>query len=149
MLRISSLQVEHLPEGCVTDKRHPVFSWFAESDRNDNAVSAAILQAGDWEKHTKKQSGIRYRGEDLAPMTEYPVKLTVTDAFGETAEAETSFETGRMGLPFEASWITDGEYVFKEKKVSPVPMYFRREADLTKPADEVAKARLYVTALGR
>ena len=42
-------------------------------------------------------------------------------------------------------WITDGSYVFKEKRISPKPMHFFKQIQLTKP---VVRARLYATALG-
>ena len=148
MLKITSLQVEHMTEGCVTDRERPTFSWYAESDLGDNQITEAVLQVGDWKIRTKKQSGIVYKGPALQPMMTYEVKLSVTDVFGETAEAETSFETGRMGLPFQAYWITDGTYSFKEKKVSPRPMNFRKKVELTKAAEEIGSARVYVTALG-
>ena len=148
MLKITSLQVEHLPEGCITDLEKPVFSWFAESDRNDNMIREADLEVGEWKKRTLRQSGIAYGGPALKPMSSYAVKLKVTDAYGETAEAETSFETGRMGMPFEASWITDGAYTFKEKKVSPVPMNFKKIVRLSREVAQVESARVYATALG-
>ena len=42
-------------------------------------------------------------------------------------------------------FITKGNYVFKEKGVSPIPMMFRRELDIEKP---VKKAEISATALG-
>ena len=148
MLKITSFQVEHLAKGCVTDRERPAFSWYAESDRNDNEIVEAVLKVGEWKIRTKRQSGIVYKGPALQPMTAYKACLRVTDAFGETAEAEVSFETGRLGLPFEAFWITDGGYTFKEKKVSPRPMNFRKSVKLDKAAEEIESARVYVTALG-
>ena len=148
MVKITSFQVEHLAEGCVTDRERPAFSWYAESDRNDNEIVEAVLKVGEWKIRTKRQSGIVYKGPALHPMTAYKASLRVTDAFGETAEAEVSFETGRMGLPFQAFWITDGEYSFTEKRVSPKPMNFRRSVKLDKAAEEIESARVYVTALG-
>ncbi len=148
MLKVTSFQVEHLSEGCVTDRERPAFSWYAESDRNDNEITEAYLQVGEWKIKTRRQSGIPYSGPALLPMTTYKAVLRVTDAFGETAEAETTFEAGRMGKPFEATWITDGEYRFREKKISPVPMNFQKKVRLCREAREIERARVYVTALG-
>ena len=148
MLKITSFQVEHLSEGCVTDRERPAFSWYAESDRNDNEITEAVLQVNDWKTRTLRQSGVAYKGPALMPMTAYTAHLRVTDAYGETAEAETAFETGRMGMPFEAAWITDGEYTFREKKVSPIPMNFRKKIRLDRAVSEIGSARVYVTALG-
>ena len=69
----------------------------------------------------------------------------MTDSRGETAEASTQFETGRLDTPWSADWITDGSYQFTEKKVSPRPMTFRRQIALDKP---VARAMVYATAMG-
>ena len=68
MLKITSLQVEHMTEGCVTDRERPTFSWYAESDLGDNQITEAVLQVGDWKIRTKKQSGIVYKGPALQPM---------------------------------------------------------------------------------
>ena len=50
-----------------------------------------------------------------------------------------------MDTPWQGKWITDGAYVFKEKRVSPVPMVFRRALTLR---GEIAQAKLYATAMG-
>ncbi|MBQ6384770.1 MAG: family 78 glycoside hydrolase catalytic domain [Lachnospiraceae bacterium] len=147
MLKIKSFQVEHMERGCVTDNPRPGFSWYAESDREDNEIREALLTVGDWSVRTRKQSGVIYRGERLKPMHSYEARLEITDLFGERASASLTFETGHMGEPFHAAWITDGSYVFKEKKVSPKPMYFRKEVQIPE-AEAVERARVCVTALG-
>ena len=55
------------------------------------------------------------------------------------------FETGRLHTPWTAKWITDGSYHFKEAKISPKTMTFRKKIDGIR---EVKSAKLYVTALG-
>lgn len=147
MFEISRLTVEHLRSGCVTDKASPRFGFAVRSDRAGAKLVAAQLKVGDWETALgdEAQKGTVYAGAALKPFTTYSVKLTATDDAGETAHAETTFETGRMGTAWKAQWITDGSYKFTEKKVSPVPMVFRKSIQTKKP---VAWARLYATAMG-
>lgn len=147
MFEISRLTVEHLTGGCVTDQAAPRIAFAVRSDRNGAQLASAELQVGGW--HTTlgpdAQKGTAYAGKALEPFTTYPVELTATDDQGNQAKASTSFETGRMGTEWKARWITDASYHFTEKKVSPVPMVFRKTIKTEKP---VAWARLYVTAMG-
>lgn len=145
MLKIGRFSVEDMTQGCVTDEKNPRFSFFLESDRQNVTLKKALLQLGDWQIQTTEQIGIRYTGKPLQPFTEYTVFLQVEDSTGECAEAKLNFEMGRMGDPWRGVWITDGEYVFQEKKISPRPMTFRRRVEVKK---KVAKAQIYATAFG-
>ena len=149
MLKIIDLKTENLTEGCVTDSARPRFSFALAADGKNVRLKAAKLSvsAGGetvYETLTDSQS-VAYGGSPLAPFTEYTVKLAATDNRGETAEAETRFETGRLGTPWTAVWISDPEYVFTEKRVSPVPMEFRKRL-LT--GGNIVSAKIYVTAMG-
>lgn len=145
MLKISRLTVEHLSQGCVTDEEQPRVSFQIESDRQNVLLKKAKIWVGDWSTETESQILVPYTGKKLNPFTEYPVVVKVMDDKGEAAEAATSFETGRMGTAWKAQWITDGEYHFTEKKISPKTMTFRKKIHCEK---KIAKARMYVTALG-
>ena len=145
MLKISRLTVEHLSQGCVTDEEQPRVSFQIESDRQNVSLKKAKIWVGDWSTETESQILVPYTGKKLNPFTEYPVVVKVMDDKGEAAEAVTSFETGRMGTAWKAQWITDGEYHFTEKKISPKTMTFRKKIACSK---KVTKARLYATALG-
>lgn len=145
MLKISRLTVEHLSQGCVTDEEQPRVSFQIESDRQNVSLKKAKIWVGDWSTETESQILVPYTGKKLNPFTEYPVVVKVMDDKGEAAEAVTSFETGRMGTAWKAQWITDGEYYFTEKKISPKTMTFRKKIACSK---KVTKARLYATALG-
>lgn len=145
MLKISRFTVEDLGDGCVTDQVHPCFRYSLESDRNNVVVKMAELSVNNWKVDAAEQTGVRYGGRDLEPFTRYTARLKVTDNVGEQTEADVIFETGRMGRAWKGVWISDPKYCFTEKKVSPVPMLFRRKIRLKgKPAS----ARLYATALG-
>jgi alpha-L-rhamnosidase len=145
MLNIKKFTCENLTKGCVTDEKKPSFSFSLESDKENINLKRAKIKLNNWTKDTCEQIGISYDGMELQPFTEYTAELMVTDTIGETAASSVSFETGRMELPWKAKWITDGSYFFKEKRVSPVPMTFRKSFNLEK---KVAKARIYATAMG-
>ncbi len=145
MLKISKLTVEHLSRGCVTDCDHPRVSFQIESDKKNVSLKNAKIWIGDWSTQTDSQILVPYEGKKLKAFTEYPVRVKAWDNKGEEAEAKTTFETGRLDRPWEASWITDGAYQFTEKKISPKPISFRKKILCKK---KIKKARLYATALG-
>lgn len=145
MLEISRFTVENLPAGCVTDQTEPCFAYRLDSDRTDVTVKEAVFTVNGWSTRTAEQTGIRYGGPALEPFTRYTAELAVTDHAGESASASVTFETGRMGTAWQGNWISDPGYSFTEKKVSPVPMMFRRNIQIK---GEVASAKLYATALG-
>lgn len=145
MLSIEKFTVEHQEEGCVTDERHPRFSFQLKSDGECVCLKRAVLQVNGWKTETDRQIGIRYQGEELRPFCRYEAKVVAEDNRGEQAEAAVCFETGRMGLPWDASWITDGTYHFTEKHSSPRPMTFVKKLQLKA---SVKEAKIYATALG-
>lgn len=145
MLRIGRLTVENLIYGCVTDCEKPRFSWYLESDRKNVDMQKAIVSLGSWSRETDSQIAVEYDGPGLTPFTEYTATVRAVDDKGEWAQADVSFETGRMGMPWIGQWITDGSYHFREPKISPQPMTFRRMLSCKK---KVKRARLYSTALG-
>lgn len=145
MLKISRLTVENLTEQCVTDQLQPRFSFVLESDRNNVKLRRAIIHAGSWSVETTSQIAVPYTGPALEPFTRYTLKVEAKDDAGETAQASMEFETGRLGTCWTAKWITDGSYHFKESKISPKPMTFKKTIAGIR---NVKSARLYVTALG-
>lgn len=145
MLEVKKFTVEHLCEGCVTDSCAPRFSFSLSSDKNGAMMKKARLLVGDWSCETREQVLIPYGGKSLEPFSKYTAHITVEDNFGETAEADVSFEMGRMGTPWQAEWITDGSYRFTAKKVSPVPMVFRKKIVIGK---KLTRALVYATAMG-
>ena len=145
MLKISRLTVEHLAEGCVTDRPDPEVSFRLMSDRKNVTLKQARISVNGWSVKTDSQILIPYRGNKLQPFTEYQVRVEAEDNTGEKAQAETVFETGRMETPWKAEWITDGEYSFTDKKVSPVPMMFRKKFKCIR---KVKEAKIYASALG-
>ena len=145
MFQIQSFTCEGLREHLVTDCAAPTFAYFVSSDRAGASIQSAELTVNGWTIRNPDQCGTRYAGQPLKPFTTYTATLTVTSDSGETDTARLTFETGRMDTPWQGKWITDGAYVFKEKKVSPVPMVFRKALPLR---GEIAQAKLYATAMG-
>ena len=145
MLKISRFTCENLESGCVTDERHPRFSFTMESDRDNNSLKEAVLSVNGWTCRTKEQIGLVYAGEPLEPFTTYRAEITAEDRYGETAASELTFETGRFAVPWDAKWISDPAFEFTAKKISPVPMTFRRKFTLEK---DLRCAKIFATALG-
>ena len=145
MIKISNFTVENLNKGCVTDEPNPKFSWAVFSDENNTRIKSARLSVNDWEADATSQIGIKYQGPALQPFTEYDATVCVETEDGQRAEETITFETGFMGKSFKGSWITDADYTFTEKGVSPVPMTFKKAF---KSKGQVKSAKLYATAIG-
>lgn len=145
MLTITHFSMENMEYNCVTDQLNPAFSYKVESDIVNTKIIEATLTINEWSLTTNEQIALVYKGKALMPFTEYQAFLTVKDNHGQVAKANLKFETGRLNTPWQAQWITDGEYVFKEKKVSPIPMLFEKYFSIKK---EIKSAKLYSTAIG-
>ncbi|MBQ8093219.1 MAG: family 78 glycoside hydrolase catalytic domain [Clostridia bacterium] len=144
MLTIRTLKTEDLAECPVTDENHPRFHFSLESDRNGTRLQRAVFTLEDWTKETEEQSAI-YDGAPLKPRTQYSISVTAEDNNGEKASASMWFETGKLEEPWSGKWISHPHYIFREKRVSPKPMCFRKQFAAGKAP---VSARLYCTALG-
>lgn len=145
MLTVTKLTCEGLKQGCVTDNPRPRFSFALASERADTRLAQATVTVGGWSATVNEQTAIVYDGAPLQPFTTYTVRVCAKDNHGEQATAQTTFETGRMHLAWQAKWITDKDYRFTEKRVSPRPMTFLKHIRLK---GAVKSAKLYATALG-
>jgi alpha-L-rhamnosidase len=141
-MRISALTTDSVRSGLITDAP-PRIAFALDSEVAGEALHTARVQVGDWAVDTNDQVGTVYAGP-LHPRTEYPVLVTAVGTSGATAEARTSFRTGRLNLPWQAQWITDGVYETPDK-VSPTPMSFRRHFSVE---DGLRRAWVESTALG-
>ena len=127
----------------------PRFSWKIESDDSEVYQQSRRIVVQDG---TKKiwDSGIvtddisvlvPYKGQNLSPMTEYKVTVTVTDNHGNSAETSGTFETGLLKQKnWKACWISD-PFSLQEKACSLYRYSFEVSGD-------VQSARIYATALG-
>ena len=111
MLEITDLSTENMTAGCVTDRAHPRFSFALLSDKKGvSLASATVTVEKDGKRvfYTETDSQrVEYAGEPLAPFSRYTVRVVATDNGGESAEAVTEFETGRMGTPWKAEGTSD------------------------------------------
>ena len=137
-LKIRSFTADGMAECFVTDTP-PRFSFSCEG----SMTSASICVEGKT-ADALGQIAIGCPLTALKPFTTYTAVLTVKNDT-EQDSAGFTFRTGRLDTPWQAGWITDGEYVFREKKVSPRIMTFRKAFETNKT---VAHAEILATALG-
>ncbi len=145
MLSISRITVENASGACITDNPKPRFGFTLRGDARGAALTRAEITVNGWTWTGADQIAVVYGGPALQPFTAYTVEVRATVTGGETAVSSRTFETGRMGTPWTGQWISDPAYTFTEKKVSPVPMRFRRRFGAAK---KVASARILATAMG-
>ncbi len=151
MLEIGRLTVEGIDKNIVTDEMHPHISYKLKSDGENITLDNCHIRVTDsegnifWEYDTDEQIEVPYNGHKLRPSSEYTVSVKAMANNGDIAEASVCFTTGRMADKWNTSFITDGSYSFTEKKVSPEPMFFKKEIKLSRT---VKKVFIYATALG-
>ena len=142
MLTISEIQIGHSCNAIVTDER-PNIRFALASDKQGESLQSAEISCGDWHITTTDQLNNVYGG-DMQPFTQYIVHIHAVGTSEDCADAEAAFETGRLDTPWQAKWITDGQYTYP-KKESPVPMVFYKEFVISK---KVCRAWINSTALG-
>lgn len=149
MLSITELKTEYRENPLGLDIQNPRFFWILNSDKNEtmqeNYEIQVISPEGTvWNSGVVKNDQsvhVQYSGESLKPRTRYIVKVEVRDNHGETAVAESWFETGLMGHEnICAGWITHGY----ADDVEPCPVFYKEFAI----SGKVKSARVYVSALG-
>ena len=146
-MKLTSLRANHFdtPLGC--DLTGLSLSWIPASDKAKKAVWSRVRIAADPDfKTVLHDSGqapldsLAYApGLALAPRTRYFWRVDILADNGETASADSWFETGKMDEPWQAQWIScDGDE-------SPRHPIFSTDLTL---AGEVVSARLYACGLG-
>ncbi|HFH9838299.1 TPA: family 78 glycoside hydrolase catalytic domain [Streptococcus suis] len=145
MLKIVQFTCEGQEKHCVTDRQYPAFSFMLDSDIKHTNLVKATLKVNGWQLETDQQIALEYRGPELEACTSYKAELEVVDNHGQKAFQSMVVETGKLETGWQGKWITDGEYSFTEKKVSPKPMTFEKTFFTKK---EIRSAKIYSTALG-
>lgn len=144
-MKIAKLLIDNAKSGIITDNANPCISFAIESDKKNVSLKQAQISLNNWTFTTNEQLNVAYEGEPLKPYTKYKVKVIAVDNYGESDSAETFFETGRLKTAWQAKWITDKSYRFTEKRVSPVPLVFRKTVKFNKP---ISRAVINSTSLG-
>ncbi len=152
MLRVIDLKTEGLTDLIGIDEKNPQLCWKLISD-NQNVVQETyrvVVQLSGhivWDSGTVASSQsvfVAYAGEALKPFAVYSWRVIVTDNHGETAESENvTFETGRLGAPWHARWITSSSK-FDDDSVTPTHIY-KKKFEVSK---KIKKARIYASSLG-
>ena len=145
MLEIRDIRIDNQLNFAVTDNSAPEVSFALFSDVPDTFLKSAQMKVCGETLHCGcGQTGIKLPQLDWKPFTTYEVAVAAEVNHGEKTEKSAHFQTGRLGMPWDAKWITDQSYQFG-KKISPAPMTFRRMFKIPKP---VRRAYITSTAMG-
>ncbi len=144
-MQIRNLLVEGREQHSFIDKANPTFTFNLDVEKLDLKIKEVTLKLNNHIDISTSPISITYTGEKLQPCKEYTAEIIVKLSDGDTASSSIVFETTKLDTPFIAKWISDGTYVFSEKKVSPRPMTFRKFFNSEK---KIERARIYMTAWG-
>ena len=126
----------------IIDDKHPTFSFVIDFEKDDDVLEYATLVVNDHIIDVKELTHYTYQFDDLKPLTTYEARLEVSIS-NKNIKKNVVFETGLF--KWDSPFISDPNYKFKEKHVSPKVMSFKKDITIS---NEVKKARLFVTAFG-
>lgn len=145
-MKITRLKINGMENPVGFSMRNITVSWHVVQAAGMRAelVTVQLAKDAEFEKIiTEKQgkdlpcTGVSF-DVSLAPRTTYFVRVSVIDEVQDSAEAVTTFETGKASEAWSAKWIAPDE----DTSFHPV---FRKEIDADK---EIGRARLYICGLG-
>ncbi|MBE7043480.1 MAG: alpha-L-rhamnosidase [Ruminococcaceae bacterium] len=143
MIFLYDLKTEYQKNPIGIDEKKPRFSWKIKSDENHVVqIAYQICVENIWDSG-KVSSGqsifLEYDGSPLSPCTNYNWKVRIWDNKGNISEWHHAFfETGLLGAPWQAEWIT------VTHPVDSLPV-FKKEINIDFPIEQ---ARIYATAYG-
>ena len=152
-MKIAKLRANHVDRPLGYDFSTLALSWTPESDKATKAVWSRVRVAADpafkqilHDSGKKPLDSLSYEPElALAPRTRYFWRIDALADNGETASADSWFETGKMSEPWEAKWIARDLATAKK----PSTGHFRLRGAFTLPKGvDPAAVRAYVAALG-
>jgi len=152
MLSVFDLTTEGLKQPNCVDEPMPQFSWKLLSSNCDVTQNSYHIIVGNcggvvWDSGEvvgEQSLYVKYAGKQLEPFSEYTWCVHITDNKGESVISDPAFfETGRMGTPWKAKWITTSSRRDKDD-VTPTHLY-RKIFEVGK---KVKKAVVYVSSLG-
>ena len=145
-MKIAAFLIDGVHQGLITDNPHPFFSFHLESDQEGACLEEAkVIFEDGYELLLPDEVGAAYQGSALKPFSKYKATLHVKDNFGNQASEDLEFETGHLDAPWAGKFITDGQYEFKEKGISPKPMVFKKAISCEK---EVSRVLVFATCFG-
>ena len=142
MIEIKSFIIDGKKETGFSNNLHPVFSFVIENDDNLLKVDQIVLCVNNHEIDVSELTRYTYEFDDLEFEKEYLAKLVIQTS-ANVVSKELKFETPLE--KWDSPFISDPTYTFKEKRVSPKVMSFKRIFSLKK---DIKKARAYVTTFG-
>ena len=145
MITIRNFMLDGQKTSAVTDNPHPHFSFVVDYEENASDIKEITLTINGHEYDVSDLTQIIYEYDDLKPFSDYEAILKVETVDKQKVENTLHFSTGFLSSKWTAPFISDGEYTFKEKKVSPKVLSFRKELNITK---KIKKAKMMVTAFG-
>lgn len=112
--RLQNLLTENQNRPLGIDCENPRFSWQLSSEKKNLFQTDYQIQVKDSVGNILADTGkvrsgcnvlVEVPGLNLNPRTEYKVNVNAWNNYGERASIEDTFETGKMGENWEASWI--------------------------------------------
>ena len=145
-MKITQIKINgiHEPMGYVPGDIDVSWKVTETESRKAAACRIELVKVGEPETviATHEGADLDWTGEvikaDLEPRTEYTVRISVTGDAGDSACAESIFETGKMSEPWQAEWIA------AEPGDSCHP--FMRKRFAVRPG--LRRARLYAAGVG-
>ena len=145
-MKITDLKINGIREPIGFDLPRITVSWKVRNTVSKRSVKATLAVAADadfaeilWEKEDTILASTGETAElTLLPRTRYYVRVSVTGDAGDSAGAESFFETGKMDEPWVGRWIAPQEGDTRH------PLFFRA----FQVSGKIRSARLYITGLG-
>ncbi|MDQ0223219.1 alpha-L-rhamnosidase [Streptococcus moroccensis] len=141
-MKITDITINHMTEPLGFEYKNLHIGFKVEAEQFETVEKQVEVKTGDSLVYTSDFTAFNNNhfelDLDLEPRTRYDVIVSLKTTDGKTVSATSFFETGKMAEPFEAKWIAN-----KDKDIQNT--LFRKVISVAKP---VAKARLYMTALG-
>lgn len=141
-MKLTSIKINHITEPIGFDFNQIRIDFKIEANHFENISKQLIIKNGD--EIIYQTDYISYDNNyfivdvPLEPRTKYGVLVNIKTETEAIISADSYFETGKMHEPFTAKWIAN-----HNKEIQNT--LFKKEIVITKP---IAKARLYMTALG-
>ena len=142
MIIIKNFLIEGKKDRLIIDNFHPTFSFVIDYEKVLSDFKKAELIINGHIIDVSNLTRYQYEYDDLRPLTEY--EASINAYFDDEVNThKLKFQTGLK--EWTSPFITHPTYRFKEKKVSPKVISFKRDFSLLK---RIKKCHVYVTCFG-